>query len=298
MLWLILALIAALATSLTTVFAKIGIKDVPSDFATFFRTGIVLVCAAGLCFITGSWNQVPNLTPSNWIFLVLSGLCTGCSWLCYYRALQLSSVNRVAPIDKSSFLLTSILFLIFFFNDVTKGGDPLVIGMLFASMALMLGGTLLMAWPKKEEGRVSKKWIFYAVGSAVFASLVSLFVKIGLQGMSSDLGTFLRTVVVLIFSGAIALARKQTKGLKAVSPKSWVFLTLSVLATGVAWLGEYYALNMEGVNPVAVNAIGKLSILLTMLFSATVLKERFSWKSLLGLGLLTGGIILIVVFSL
>ena len=298
MLWLILALIAALATSLTTVFAKIGIKDVPSDFATFFRTGIVLVCAAGLCFITGSWNQVPNLTPSNWIFLVLSGLCTGCSWLCYYRALQLSSVNRVAPIDKSSFLLTSILFLIFFFNDVTKGGDPLVIGMLFASMALMLGGTLLMAWPKKEEGRVSKKWIFYAVGSAVFASLVSLFVKIGLQGMSSDLGTFLRTVVVLIFSGAIALARKQTKGLKAVSPKSWVFLTLSGLATGVAWLGEYYALNMEGVNPVAVNAIGKLSILLTMLFSATVRKERFSWKSLLGLGLLTGGIILIVVFSL
>ena len=298
MLWLILALIAALATSLTTVFAKIGIKDVPSDFATFFRTGIVLVCAAGLCFITGSWNQVPSLTPSNWIFLVLSGLCTGCSWLCYYRALQLSSVNRVAPIDKSSFLLTSILFLIFFFNDVTKGGDPLVIGMLFASMALMLGGTLLMAWPKKEEGRVSKKWIFYAVGSAVFASLVSLFVKIGLQGMSSDLGTFLRTVVVLIFSGAIALARKQTKGLKAVSPKSWVFLTLSGLATGVAWLGEYYALNMEGVNPVAVNAIGKLSILLTMLFSATVLKERFSWKSLLGLGLLTGGIILIVVFSL
>ena len=298
MLWLILALIAALATSLTTVFAKIGIKDVPSDFATFFRTGIVLVCAAGLCFITGSWNQVPNLTPSNWIFLVLSGLCTGCSWLCYYRALQLSSVNRVAPIDKSSFLLTSILFLIFFFNDVTKGGDPLVIGMLFASMALMLGGTLLMAWPKKEEGRVSKKWIFYAVGSAVFASLVSLFVKIGLQGMSSDLGTFLRTVVVLIFSGAIALARKQTKGLKAVSPKSWVFLTLSGLATGVAWLGEYYALNMEGVNPVAVNAIGKLSILLTMLFSATVLKERFSWKSLLGLGLLTGGITLIVVFSL
>ena len=298
MLWLILALIAALATSLTTVFAKIGIKDVPSDFATFFRTGIVLVCAAGLCFITGSWNQVPNLTPSNWIFLVLSGLCTGCSWLCYYRALQLSSVNRVAPIDKSSFLLTSILFLIFFFNDVTKGGDPLVIGMLFASMALMLGGTLLMAWPKKEEGRVSKKWIFYAVGSAVFASLVSLFVKIGLQGMSSDLGTFLRTVVVLIFSGAIALARKQTKGLKAVSPKSWVFLTLSGLATGVAWLGEYYALNMEGVNPVAVNAIGKLSILLTMLFSATVLKERFSWKSLLGLGLLTGGIILIGVFSL
>ena len=298
MLWLILALIAALATSLTTVFAKIGIKDVPSDFATFFRTGIVLVCAAGLCFITGSWNQVPNLTPSNWIFLVLSGLCTGCSWLCYYRALQLSSVNRVAPIDKSSFLLTSILFLIFFFNDVTKGGDPLVIGMLFASMALMLGGTLLMAWPKKEEGRVSKTWIFYAVGSAVFASLVSSFVKIGLQGMSSDLGTFLRTVVVLIFSGAIALARKQTKGLKAVSPKSWVFLTLSGLATGVAWLGEYYALNMEGVNPVAVNAIGKLSILLTMLFSATVLKERFSWKSLLGLGLLTGGIILIVVFSL
>ena len=296
--WFVFALLSAVFAALTSILAKVGIEGVNSNLATAIRTVVVVVMAWGMVFLTNAQNGIAQISKKSWIFLILSGLATGASWLCYYRALQLSSVNRVAPIDKSSFLLTSILFLIFFFNDVTKGGDPLVIGMLFASMALMLGGTLLMAWPKKEEGRVSKKWIFYAVGSAVFASLVSLFVKIGLQGMSSDLGTFLRTVVVLIFSGAIALARKQTKGLKAVSPKSWVFLTLSGLATGVAWLGEYYALNMEGVNPVAVNAIGKLSILLTMLFSATVLKERFSWKSLLGLGLLTGGIILIVVFSL
>ena len=298
MLWLILALVGAVATSLTTIFAKIGIKNVNSDFATFFRTGIVIVCALLLTFITGSIYSIANLTVSNWLYLLLSGVCTGFSWLCYYKALKLGNINKVAPIDKSSFVLTSILFVIFFFNDTTNNGNPLTIGMLALSIVLMLIGTVLMIDKKDVNSETSSKWLLYAILSSVFASLVSFFCKLGLSGISSDLGTLIRTVVVFVFAGAIVLAKKEYTSIKTTQGKDWVFLTLSGLATGVARLSEYYALNMNGVNPVAVNSIGKLSILLTMCFSFLVLKEKFSKKSVIGLALLTAGIILIIVFSL
>ncbi len=298
MLWIILALIAALATSLTTIFAKIGIRDIQSNFATAYRTGVVIICCLIMCFITGSIYTIGDLTLYNWLFLILSGFATGGSWLCYYRALKLGDINKVAPIDKSSFVLTSILFLIFFFDDTTNSGDPLTIGMLVLSMVLMLSGTVLMI-DKKESGEAtSKAWLIYAILSAVFASLVSLFVKLGLKGISSDLGTLLRTIVVFIFALTIALAKKEYRGLSTVTPKSWIFLTLSGIATGCAWLCEYYALNTDGVNPVAVNSIGKLSILLTMGFSFLILKEKFTKKSLIGLVLLVGGIAVIIAFSL
>ncbi len=298
MLWLILALLGALCTSLTTIFAKIGIRDVKSNFATAFRTLVVILCCLGMCFITGSIYEIGNLTPYNWLFLVLSGLATGCSWLCYYKALKLGDINKVAPIDKSSFILTSILFLIFFFDDTTNGGDVLTICMLVLSIVLTFAGTLFMIDKKEGTEAQSKAWLIYAILSAVFASLVSLFVKIGLKGISSDLGTFIRTIVVFVFASTIALAKKEYVGIKEIAPKSWIFLTLSGVATGGAWLCEYYALNMEGVNPVAVNSIGKLSILLTMAFSFFVLKEKFTKKSLFGLALLTAGIVLVIVFSL
>lgn len=305
MLWLLLALVGALSTSCTTIFAKIGIKDVKSNFATTYRTLIVIVCCVVMCLITGSFQTISTLTAYNWIFIVLSGLATGCSWLCYYRALKLADASKVAPIDKSSFILTSILFLIFFFDDATNGGDVLTICMLFLSMALMLVGTILMVHKKQsqddvsdEQVKQSKKWLVYAILSAVFASLVALFVKIGLKGISSDLGTLFRTIVVFVFALAITLAKKEYAGIKDITAKSWIFLTLSGLATGVAWLCEYYALNIDGTNPIAVNSIGKLSILFTMLFSFVVLKEKFTKKSIFGLALLTCGIVLIIVFSL
>lgn len=298
MLWLILALIGALFTSLTTIFAKIGIKDVKSNFATTYRTGVVIICCVVMCLITGSIKDIVSLTPKNWIFLILSSIATGCSWLCYYKALKLGDINKVAPIDKSSFVLTSILFLIFFFNDTTKGGSVLIICMLALSIILMLVGTILMITKKEGQETKSKVWLIYAIASAVFASLVALFVKIGLKGISSDLGTLLRTIIVFVFALSIALSKKEYKGISTVTKKSWIFLTLSGLATGGAWLCEYYSLNMIGVNPIAVNSIGKLSILLTMLFSFIVLKEKFTKSSLLGLSLLTIGIILIIIFSL
>lgn len=301
--WILLALLGAIATSLTTIFAKIGIKEVKSDFATAYRTAVVLVCCFILCVVSGSIKTIDSLNLTNWVFLLLSGVCTGLSWLCYYKAIKLGSINKVVPIDKSSFLLTSLLFLIFFFDDTTNGGNVLTVIALFLSSALMLSGTLLMITEKKEEKTDKKQsknkvWLIYAIASAVFASLVSFFVKIGLKGISSDLGTFLRTIVVLIFAVTVAGVRGEFNGVKSVSLKSWIFLTLSGTMTGVAWLSEYYALNTANSNPVAVSSIGKLSVLLTMAFSFFILKEKFNKKSVVGLSLLTLGIIVIIVFSL
>lgn len=298
MVWFIIALVGAVFTSLTTILAKIGIKDVNSNFATAYRTFIVIICALIMCLITGSIKTFEILTWKNYLFLILSGLATGLSWLCYYKALKLGDVNKVAPIDKSSFVLTSILFLIFFFNDTTSNGNPLIIVMLFVSMVLMCSGTILMIIPKDKEETKSKLWLLYALLSAVFASLVSLFVKIGLKGIKSDLGTLIRTIIVFLFATMIVIFRKDYKGASKITKKSWLFLTLSGIATGGAWLCEYASLNLDGVNPVAVNSVSKLAILITMTFSFLILKEKFSKKSLIGLFLLTLGIIVIIVFSL
>jgi len=296
--WLILALLAAIFTSLTTILAKIGIKGVNSNFATAYRTLIVIGCAFIIVLINNDFSYINELTLNNYLFLGLSGVATGLSWLCYYKALKIGEVNKVAPIDKCSFILTSILFMIFFFDDTTKGGDILTIIMIIISILLIGGGTLLMITPKEEEKKKDKKWLIYAVLSAVFASFVSLFIKIGLKGIPSDVGTLFRTIIVFIFAVAIVLVRKEYVGINKISKKSWIFLTLSGIATGGAWLTEYEALGMDNVSPVAVNSIGKLAILLTMLFSYFVLKEKFTKKVLLGLGILTLGIVVIIIFSL
>lgn len=297
--WIVIALIGALFTSLTTIFAKVGIKNVNSNFATFFRTGVVVIFAVIMCFITNSFASLNLLTTSNWLFLILSGIVTGLSWLCYYRAIKLGDVSKVAPIDKSSFILTSILFLIFFFNDTTNNGNLLTIVMLFLSMALMLAGTLLMIGKVESKNKKNdKKWLLYAILSSVFASLVSLFVKIGLKDISSSLGTCIRTIVVFIFAMIIVLARKDYQEVNEITSKSWIFLTLSGIATGVAWISEYEALNYAGANPVAVTSISKLAILLTMTISVLFLHEKFALKSFIGLALMTLGIVLIIIFSL
>ena len=298
MVWLTLALLGAFFTSMTTILAKIGIKNVNSNFATFVRTGVVIICSLILCIVTKDITKTSSLKLDNWIFLILSGLATGCSWLCYYKALKLGNINKVAPIDKSSFILTSILFIIFFFNATTNNGDLLTILMLVLSMLLMLVGTILMIGKQDVKDASSKTWLIYAILSAVFAALVALFVKLGLKNIPSNMGTLYRTIVVFIFAGLIVLFRKDYIGSKSISVKSWVFLILSGIATGGAWLCEYAALNYLGSNPIAVNSISKLSILLTMFLSFVLLKEKFNKKSLLGLLLLTSGIVLIIVFSL
>lgn len=298
MLWLLLGLVAAVATSFSTIFAKIGIKNVNSNIATVFRTGIVVVFCLILCILSGNIKLITNLTYQNWLFIIISGLSTGCSWLCYYKALQLGQTNKIVAIDKSSFVLTSILFLIFFFDDTTKGGNILIIVAQFVSICLMLIGTIMMIYIDKKTSSTSKKWLIYALLSAAFASLVSFFIKLGLYNIPTDVGTLIRTIIVFIFATFIVLIFKDYKKQTTISKTSLIFLTLSSLATGCAWLLEYYSLSLESVNPIAINSIGKLSILLTMLFSYTILKEKFTKKAIIGLIILTIGIINIIVFSL
>ena len=299
--WILYAFGSAFFAGIIAILAKCGIRRSDSDAATAVRTVIVLLFSWLMVLINGSGGKITSLGGKTWVFLILSGLATGVSWLFYFGALKEGDVNKVAPIDKSSFVLTTILFLIFFFDDTTKGGDPLTIGMLCLTMVLMLVGTFLMI-PKLDKTEIeqpkSKRWLIFAILSAVFASLVSLFVKLGLKGIPSDVGTFYRTLVVFVFAMAIVLAKKDYKGAKEITAKSWIFLTLSGIATGGAWLLEYAALNFDGANPVAVNCIGKLSILLTMLLSWLVMKEKFTARSLIGLALLTAGIGLIIGFSL
>lgn len=297
--WLILSLIAAFCTSMTTILAKIGIKDVNSNFATLYRTFIVIICSIIICAIQNTFQATFSFTKENWIYLSFSGVATGLSWICYYKAMKEGDVNKVAPIDKSSFVLTSILFLIFFFDNTTNNGDPLTICMLVLAMILMLVGTLLMIDKKEEKKDIkSKRWLIYAILSAVFASIVSLLIKLGLNGVPSSIGTLYRTIIVLIFALVIVLVKKDYRGIKRISLKAWIFLTLSGIATGGAWLCEYAALNIPSVNPIAVSAISKLSILLTILFSYFILKEKLTKKGLIGLAILISGIGIIIGFSL
>ncbi len=300
MTWLYLALISAITTSLTTIFSKLGLKGINSNLATLIRTGIVIIFSFLLCLISGSITSIKSFTLSNYLFLFLSGIATGLSWLCYFKALKLTSVNKVAPIDKSSFILTSILFLIFFFNETTNNGDSSTITALIMSISLMGVGTLMMVDQKEDHNNKNKNkiWFIYAFLSAFFASLVSLFIKIGLKNINSNVATLFRTIIVFFFALAIVLIKKDYKCIKEMSKKNWIYLILSSISTGVAWLSEYASYNIINSNAIAINSIGKLSILLTMLFSYLFLKEKFTNKALIGLSFLTYGIIIIVIYSL
>lgn len=298
--YIIYAILGAICTSLTTILAKIGLKKVNSNFATLIKTIIVILFSLILALISGAIYNATSLTLSNWIYIILSGLSTGLSRLFYFKALKEGDVNKVAPIDKSSFILTSILFLIFFFNSVTNNGDVLTIIMLILSMILMLSGTILMIDKKEIDNnkKISKKWLIYAILSSIFAALVSFFIKFGLNNVSSYLITFYRTIVVFIFALAIVLIKKDYKEVKNIDKKGWIFLILSGISTGLAWLFEYASLANDVVNPIVMTSISKLSILLTMFLSFILLKEKFSIKSLIGLTILTSGIVLIIVFGL
>ena len=297
--WIILALGAACFTSLTNIFAKIGIsKEVNSNLATVYRTFIVIICSILICFISGDIYKFGCFTYKNYIFLILSGIFTCGSWICYYKAIKLGNVSKVAAIDKSSFILTSILFIIFFYNDTTNGGNRLSFTSLIISIIFIFIGTFLMIDQKENENNKSNKWLIYAILSAIFASFVSLFIKMGLKDTPSDLGTLFRTIIVFIFASLIVTFKKDYRYFKKITCKSRLFLTISGIMTGGAWLLEYSALNYVNSNPVGVTSIEKLSILLTMLFSYLILKEKFSRRMLTGLYIIGLGIFIVITISL
>ena len=302
--YILFALIASIFTSLTTILAKVGIKNVNSNFATCFRTFIVIICSLILCLIQDTFKETVKFNYINIIFIILSSIATFLSWIFYYKALKIGEVSKVVAIDKCSFVLTTILFIIFFFNDTTNNGNIFTIISIVLSLSLMIAGTLLMLDLKKKkdiniesnsEFKYKKKYIIYALLSAIFASFVSLFIKIGLNNISSSILTFYRTILVFIFALIIVIVKKDYIGISKINAKSYIFLTLSGLSTGIAWISEYEALNIPNSNPIVVSSITKLSIILTFIVSFIFFKEKANKKTISGVILLTLGIVLIII---
>lgn len=279
--WILYAFGSALFAGATSILAKIGIEEVDSHLATALRTIVVLVFSWLMVFIIGSQNQLTAISIKSYIFLILSGMATGASWLCYFKALQLGDVNKVVPIDKSSTILTMILAFVFLKEDITI---PMVIGMIAIGI-----GTYLMIQKKEEEQKQVKNkiWLIYAVLSAVFASLTSILAKVGIENVESNLGTAIRTIVVLIMAWIIVFLQKKHGQVKNISKKSFVFIGLSGIATGASWICYYKALH-DGLASIVV-PIDKLSILVTVAFAYIFLREKLSRSSMVGLILITVG---------
>ena len=286
--WILYAFCSALFAGLTAVLAKIGIQKINSHLATALRTVVVLAFAWMMVFIVGSQSSISSVDSRSWLFLILSGFATGASWICYFRALQTGDVNKVAPIDKSSTVLTMLLAFLLL-------REALSLNMLLG-MCLILTGTLLMVAKTGSSGGSSTaggRWLLWAVLSAVFASLTAILSKIGIAGVESNLGTAIRTAVVLAMAWGIVFFLGLQREIREIGAKSWLFLGLSGLATGLSWMFYYLALQ-EGPASVVV-PIDKLSILVTVAFSGVVLKERLSRRAAAGLALLTGGTLLLLV---
>lgn len=285
--WIVYACGSALFAGLTAILAKCGIKKTASDAATAIRTIVVLLFSWLMVGVVGSGFGITKLSAKTWIFLILSGLATGASWLCYFRALQLGDVNKVVPIDKSSTVLTILLALFFLGETVTwlKGIGVVCIG----------AGTFLMIEKKRVSGEKTEKksWLIYAVLSAVFASLTSILGKIGIDGVESNLGTAIRTGVVLIMAWLIVFVKGKQHTLKSIPKGELGFIFLSGIATGGSWLCYYKALQ-DGLASVVV-PIDKLSILVSIGFSAVIFKERLSKKAAIGLALIVAGTLMMLI---
>ena len=283
--WMLYAVASSFFAGITAILAKCGIKKTDSDVATAIRTIVVLVFSWLMVLITGSGKDIAQISGKTLLFLILSGLATGASWICYFHALQKGDVNKVVPIDKSSTVLTILLALIFLGEGISVGK--------IAAVVLIGGGTLLMIDRKdtgaKQENQ--KDWLIYAVLSAVFASLTAILGKIGIQGVESNLGTAIRTTVVLVMSWLMVFITGKGKEIRKTDRKELGFITLSGLATGASWLCYYRALQ-DGPASVVV-PVDKLSILVTVLFSWLVFHEKLSKKSALGLGCMVGGTLLL-----
>ena len=290
MIWIPAAILSAFFAGLTSILAKCGIKKTDSDLATAIRTIVVLLFSWVMVFVVGSAGTITSIQPKALVFLVLSGLATGASWMCYFKALSVGDVNKVVPIDKSSTVLTVLLAIICF-------GETSNLWMKLLATAILAVGIFLMVEKKKREEnkQESKAWMIYAVLAAVFAALTSILAKVGISGVESNLGTAIRTGVVLVMAWVIVFLRGKQKQIKSLDKKELAFIGLSGIATGASWLCYYYAIQEGDVSVVV--PIDKLSILVTVIFSYFVFKEKLSKKAFLGLCLMVVGTLLMVFFK-
>ena len=286
--WVLFAFGSAFFAGITAILAKCGIKNTDSDVATAIRTIVVLAFSWLMVLISGSFSTITALDTKTWVFLILSGLSTGASWLCYFKALQLGDINKAVPIDKSSTVLTILLAFIFLGEKITliKTAAIILIGV----------GTFLMIEKKKSatsDNSKGRMWLIYALLSTVFASLTAILGKVGIDGVESNLGTAIRTCVVLIMAWLIVFIKRKQSAVKNISSKELIFICFSGLATGGSWLCYYKALH-DGLASVVV-PIDKLSILVSIAFSYFVFKERLSKKSALGLCLIVAGTLVMLI---
>lgn len=287
--WLLAAIGSAVFAGLTSILAKCGIRKTDSDVATALRTIVVLIFSWIMVFLVGSAPSISSIPPRTLLFLILSGMATGASWMCYFKALSLGDVNKVMPIDKSSTVLT-VLLAILFFHETAHLAVKLI------GTALIGIGVLLMVEKKAETKAVEgHAWFFYAIGSAVFAALTSILGKIGVTGIESNLGTAIRTIVVLVMAWGMVFLKGKHPHLQKLDKRELGFIALSGLATGASWLCYYYAIQ-NGVVSVVV-PIDKMSLLPTVVFSYLVFHEKLSKKALLGLALLCIGTLAMTIFA-
>lgn len=285
--WILMAVLSAFFAGVTAILAKCGIKHTDSDVATALRTFVVLFFSWIMVYITGSFDTVTKIGIKSLLFLILSGLATGASWLCYFKALSVGDVNKVAPVDKSSTVLTVLLAIVLF-----KETEHLLFKLIGA--AVLATGIYLMIEKKKTTQKENgSQWIIYASLSAVFASLTSILAKIGISEIESNLATAIRTGVVLVMAWFLVAAKGKCSKTLAVNRKELSFILLSGMTTGASWLCYYYAIQ-NGVVSVVV-PIDKLSIVVTVAFSYFVLKEKLTLKSLSGLCLIVGGTLIMLV---
>ena len=289
MTWIIAAVFSAVFAGLTSILAKCGIKKTDSDLATALRTIVVLAFSWLMVFVVGSQTTIAHIQPKALIFLILSGFATGASWICYFKALSMGDINKVVPIDKSSTILTVLLAIICF------GETSNLVVKLIATAILALGIFLMVEKKKNAAQAHGRSWMIYAILAAVFAALTSILAKVGISGVESNLGTAIRTGVVLVLSWGIVFVRKKHTGLRTIDKKELLFICLSGIATGASWLCYYYAIGHGDVSVVV--PIDKLSILVTVAFSYIVFKERLSKKAFLGLALMVAGTLLMAFFK-
>jgi len=295
--WIIMAVLSAFFAGFTAILAKCGIKKTDSDVATAVRTVVVLVFSWLMVLIIGSAGSISDISGKSLLFLVLSGIATGASWICYFKALSVGNVNKVVPVDKSSTVLSVILAIILF-------GETNHLAVKLVGTALLAVGIFLMI-EKKESKRTEdvpeertperRIWLPYAVGSAVFAALTTILAKVGISDVESNLGTAIRTCVVLVMAWLIVFLKGKQGQVKSIDKKELRFILLSGIATGASWLCYYYAVQKGSVSVVV--PIDKLSILVAIAFSWIVFKEKLTHKAGIGLALMVIGTLAMAIFA-
>lgn len=284
--WILFAIGSAFFAGITAILAKIGVKNVNSNVATAIRTVVILIFSWIMVLITNSYQEIAFVDGETLIFLILSGIATGLSWLCYYRALQIGDVNKVVAIDKSSIVLTIILAFIILDEKITF--------IKFISIIIIVIGTYLMIDKKNEaEYKKNRRWLMFALLSSIFASLTSILGKIGINNINSNLGTAIRTIIVLIMAWIVVFVTKSNKEIKKIDKRSLKFIILSGITTGLSWLCYYRALQ-DGYASVVV-PLDKFSIVFTVVFSYIFLKEKLNKKAFLGFLLIILGTLCLII---